>query len=190
MQARAIILADHSGTAQAETHSQWFLHIWPLWRNILCHLRFVIGEYTMCVFPWHAKQLRKKYQNIVWTWELCLKEHTLFFFSWPGGWGVVAHWTENGFFVIQRSNYWKCDREVKKKKKKVARHKHIKNGAAQTNGVVSKHHLNEGGGGGGITQAQQMKFHKAAGNKYSQPSAIWLLICYLPWQWKCDTISK
>lgn len=46
MQGRSIILADHSGTAHAKTHSQRFLHIWPLRRNIIRHMLFVIGEYT------------------------------------------------------------------------------------------------------------------------------------------------
>lgn len=46
------------------------------------------------------------------------------------------------------------------------------------------------GEGGGITQARQMKFYKAAGNKYSRPSTIRFLICSLPRQCRYDTISK
>lgn len=150
MQARTIILADHSGTAQGWNSFPEILHIWPLWRNILCHLLFVIGEYTMCVFPWHAKQ-RGKISVHCMDMRVVLEGASFFSLSKPGGcslnWECLLCDSANKLLKMWQ---WK-------KKKKVARPPvHKKNGGAQTNGVVSCTAWREGG----IIQARQTKFRR------------------------------
>lgn len=159
MQARTIILADHSGTAQAETHSQWFYisgHCGGI-SSVTCCLWLVN---TQCVFSPGVPNNRgkkKKIQNIAWTWELCLKEHTFFHGL---TWGMLVE--------LRVASVWfskQITQDATEKKKKAVRPPvHIKNGGAQTNGVVSMHHLK-----GGIIQARQMKFRR---------------------QWKTNTASR
>lgn len=131
MQARSIILADHSGTTQAETHSQRFHisgHCGGI-SSVTCCLWLVN---TQCVFSPGTPNNREKISEHCMDMRVVLEGAHFFFF--PSTNLRDARWTESGFCVIQQTNYSKCDR----KKKKTARTpERIKNGGAQTNGAGS-----------------------------------------------------
>lgn len=148
MQARTIILADHSGTVQAETHSQRFYisgHCGGI-SSVTCCLWLVN---TQCVFSPGMTNNRGNIRTLH-GHESCAWRSTLF----PGRtWGMLVE-LRVAFVWFSKQITQKCDRKKKEARPLV----HIKNGGAQTNGVGFCTTWKEGVGVGGISQARQMKF--------------------------------
>lgn len=180
MQARTIILADHSGTVQAETHSQRFYisgHCGGI-SSVTCCLWLVN---TQCVFSPGMTNNRGNIRTLH-GHESCAWRSTLF----PGRtWGMLVE-LRVAFVWFSKQITQKCDRKKKRGETSCA-HKEWRS-SDKWCGLL--HHLKGGGGGGGHQSSTADEIQNAMENKYSQSSAIWFLICYLPWQCKSNTVSK
>lgn len=152
MQARNIILADHSGTAQAETHSQWFYisgHCGGI-SSVTCCLWLVN---TQCVFfpgvPNNRGKKKEKFRTLH-GHESCAWRSTLFFVAKPGGCSLNWEW----LLCDSANKLLKMWQKKKGKERESGEtscaHKEWRS-SDKWRGLL--HHLK-----GGIIQARQMKF--------------------------------
>ena len=156
MQARTIILADHSGTAQAETHSRRFYisgHCGGI-SSVTCCLWLVN---TQCVFSPGMPNKRggggggEENISTLHGHETCAWRSTLFSLAKPGEGGQEGcslNWEE--LFVWFDKQIIKMWLKGKTNQKRMARPAvHMENGGAQTKRCGLLHHFKVGGRGGG-----------------------------------------
>lgn len=146
MQARTIILADHSGTAQAETHSQRFYISGQCGgiSSVTCCLWLVN---TQCVFSSGTPNNRGKISEHCMDMRVVLEGAHFFFLAEPGGcslnWEWLLRYSANKLLKMwQRKK--KCGKEWRSSDKWC--------------GLL--HHLKVCVCWGGIIQAPQIKFRR------------------------------